>query len=185
MLYRDLTITRRWAAFSRDRRHRYVLGREFQTAQGDLLSGWAAVQPGTCVWLMLNPSLADGRGDDPTLRRCLAFTASWGFRRLEVVNLFTCVSPRPEQIRADGAPNGPRADKELRSALRRAALVVVAWGAHGGYQGRDAAIVRHLRRLACPVMCLGRTLQGHPRHPLYLDGQALPEPFPLSEPDSR
>lgn len=177
MRYSDLTITRRWAAFSQDRRHRYLLGRQFQAAQGDLLSGWAAPREGACVWVMLNPSVADERGEDPTLRRCISFSAAWGFRELQVVNLFSAVATDPEHLLALEDPNGPRADAELRAALRRATQVVVGWGARGGHLRRDTQVRTWLRRLKVPVVCLGVTQEGQPKHPLYLPTDAAAQPF--------
>ncbi len=34
-------------------------------------------------------------------------------------------------------------------------------------------------RLGVSLSCLGRTLDGHPRHPLYLKAITTPEPFPF------
>ena len=39
---------------------------------------WDASLP-HALWILLNPSMADERIDDPTLRRCKAFSASWRF----------------------------------------------------------------------------------------------------------
>jgi len=177
MRYSDLTITRRWAAFSKDRRHRYLLGRQFVAAQGDLLAGWAAPREGYCAWVMLNPSVADERGEDPTLRRCISFTAAWGFRELQVVNLFSAVATDPEHLVAFDEPNGPRADAELRAVLRGASQIVVGWGARGGHQRRDTQVRAWLRRAKAPVVCLGVTLDGQPKHPLYLPADASPQAF--------
>ena len=42
----------------------------------------------TVSFIMLNPSRADAEVNDPTITRCINFALSWGYGRLEVVNLF-------------------------------------------------------------------------------------------------
>ncbi|TMF61888.1 MAG: DUF1643 domain-containing protein, partial [Chloroflexi bacterium] len=66
----------RGATFSADRRYRYRLWRR-----------WDGARP-VVAFVMLNPSTADARRDDPTIRRCIGFAKSWGFGGVEVVNLF-------------------------------------------------------------------------------------------------
>ena len=42
----------------------------------------------TVAFIMLNSSRADAEVNDPTITRCINFALSWGYGRLEVVNLF-------------------------------------------------------------------------------------------------
>lgn len=166
---------RRWARFSRDRTHRYVLGRSWEQTQGDLLSGWDAPSQGTVVFVMLNPSRASHLIDDPTLRRCIAFAKQWGFGRVELVNMFSIVTPYPEQLLTTEAPNGPRNNGWLRRTVGKADRVVCAWGAHGEFQARAEEVLTLLRASGKPLMHLGLTREGHPRHPLYLPSTTKPE----------
>ena len=69
------------AIFSADETYRYRLWRQWR---GDDL----VADPKTCAFILLNPSTADHLNDDPTIRRCVAFAKAWGYRRLEIVNLF-------------------------------------------------------------------------------------------------
>jgi hypothetical protein len=55
----------------------------------------------------------------------------------------------------------------------RASVIIVGWGAHGGFMGRDAAVRELLKGHG--LGCLGVTKDGHPRHPLY-----LPKTAPLT-----
>ena len=48
---------------------------------------------------MLNPSRADGSVNDPTITRCINFAKSWGYGRLEVVNLFAYRTPKPSLLK--------------------------------------------------------------------------------------
>ena len=154
----------RSAALSRCGRYRWWLRR--RCAGGG--SG-----PVLC-FLMLNPSTADHRRDDPTIRRCWGFARAWGFAVLEVRNLFAWRSTDPRGLlTAPGPTGGRRGDREVAAAAD-ADLVVAAWGAWVPF-ARD----REARDLlgGRPLMCLGRTRNGGPRHPLYVRGDARLEAF--------
>jgi hypothetical protein len=153
----------RAASFSRDRRYRYSLRRR-----------WGA---GPAVaWVMLNPSTADARQDDPTLRRCIAFSRAWGYGALEVVNLFALRSPRPADLCRGDDPVGPGTDRALRRALRAADAVVLAWGNPPASLPPGLRTRGDLVRGWAPAdaLCLGVTHAGEPRHPLYVAGTTLP-----------
>ena len=141
------------AVFDASGVYRYGLWRE-----------WDAARPAV-AFVMLNPSTADGERNDPTIRRCLGFARSWGFGRLEVVNLFALRATNPAQLAQHPEPIGPENDDHIRAAISTATTVVAAWGTHGELGGRDTAVSRLLPSSACD---LGRTRAGHPRHPLYV-----------------
>ncbi|MBG10156.1 MAG: hypothetical protein CMD92_03220 [Gammaproteobacteria bacterium] len=64
------------ARFSRCRKYRYTLERTW------------AIGTGTVLFIGLNPSTADHRDDDPTIRRCVQFAVDWGFNKLIATNIF-------------------------------------------------------------------------------------------------
>jgi hypothetical protein len=157
----------RSAGLSECGRYRYWLRRSWQTG-GD---------GRTLCFCMLNPSTADGLTDDPTARRCMAFTRAWGFSSLVLRNLFALRATDPAELLRAPDPVGPRGDAEL-AAARSADLVVAAWGASVPH-GREA---RALEILAgTPLYCLGVTRAGAPRHPLYVKGDLTPVPWPLAK----
>lgn len=133
---------------------------------------WRAGGP-RALFVMLNPSAADARREDPTLRRCLGFARDGGFGGLEVVNLFSYRSPHPAELRRAADPVGPGTDRQICRSARRAACVIAAWGAGGALRGRDGAVLALLRAIG-PVYALGRTRSGAPRHPLYLPARCRP-----------
>lgn len=124
---------------------------------------------GTVNVIMLNPSTADANRDDPTLRRCIKFATRWGYARLVVTNLYAYRATDPIVLRhllQDAI--GPANDEHLVREAKAAQLVVAAWGA-----GAEAGRVTWVRFLladqgAGKLYCLGRTADGHPRHPLYV-----------------
>ena len=115
---------------------------------------------------MLNPSTADASRDDPTIRRCVGFARRWRFGGVVVVNLFALRATEPRALREALRPIGRANDRHIRRAAARAAVVVIAWGAHGVFGERARAVERMLSRRE--LRCLGRTRSGEPRHPLYL-----------------
>jgi hypothetical protein len=119
------------------------------------------------LFVMLNPSTADDAHDDPTLRRCIGFARRWRLDGVEVVNLYALRATDPRDLFAARAPVGPDNDAAIAAAAARAALIVVAWGAHGERDpDRVARVVELLR--AHRLACLGVNRGGTPRHPLYV-----------------
>jgi hypothetical protein len=145
------------AIFSPDRRHRYVLRRDVAPLDGK----------GTVAFIGLNPSTADETQDDPTIRRCISFARRWGFAELVMLNLYAWRATDPSELLAPGTdPFGSENLGFLQDESLAADLVVVAWGTHGALDG--PGITNFLPK---PLHCLGRTKDGHPRHPLYVSGE--------------
>jgi hypothetical protein len=141
-----------------------------------LLRGWAEGR-GIALWIMLNPSTADDKVDDPTIRRCIGFSRAWGCAGLVVVNLFALRSTDPKALSAARDPCGPDNDAWIRwwaSVCPR--FVVAAWGSLGGLRGRDEEVLALFEGVE--VSCLGVTKAGNPRHPLYVKGSTPLRPYP-------
>ena len=132
---------------------------------------WLPFAP-PAVFICLNPSTATETTNDPTVRRIIGYCQRWGFGGLDLFNIFGLRSTDPKGLRDVADPGGPENDRYIREGTERAALIVVAWGDDGAFQHRGAAVLRllHDRMLSC----LGMTQAGHPKHPLYLPGNAMP-----------
>lgn len=125
-------------------------------------------------FIMLNPSTADGREDDPTIRRCLGFARSWGFGSIAVGNLFALRATKPIELTKAEYPIGPVNETWIDAVVRESELVIAAWGSHPF----AAVRAKHVgKRLADQLSCLGVTKAGHPKHPLYLRADTQPIPF--------
>lgn len=121
----------------------------------------------TVLFVMLNPSTADARRDDPTIRRCSGFARAWGFGGVEVVNLFAWRATDPRELRRAADPVGPENDRVIAAAAARNHAVIAAWGNHGALGERDRQVAALLARFR--PRCLGApTARGAPRHPLYV-----------------
>lgn len=151
---------RRTASFDRTSRYRYTLGRHWNDALPRL------------AMCLLNPSTADHRQDDPTIRRCINFACDWGFGSLEIINIFAYRSTDPANLYQLTDPIGPRNNAAISRAIARANAIVLAWGTHGQHLNRGKYIEQHITTQAnhhnIPVSIFARTKRGQPKHPLYL-----------------
>ena len=146
------------AELSKDGLYRYRLWRIWDTSLPSLL------------FVMLNPSTADAEQDDPTIRRCINYAKSWGYGKLTVGNLFALRSTDPTMLYQAPDPIGPENDRILQALHAEASMTLAAWGAHGEYLARGAAV----RCVLAPLHCLALTAKGQPRHPLYLPKTLFP-----------
>jgi hypothetical protein len=144
---------------------RYTLTRE-----------WDATEP-TVLFVLLNPSKADARTDDPTLKKGVAFAKAWGFGRVVFVNLYAFRSTDPEALREAADPVGPENDWYVAEQAQRVGLIVLAWGAHAFAENRALEMLHLLYPFRQQCVHLGLTKDGHPKHPLYLKGSTKHEPW--------
>jgi hypothetical protein len=154
------------AVISECGRFRYVLTRP---ALHDTI-----VERGSAVFLMLNPSTADAEHDDPTIRRCRGFAKKWGCNGIIVVNLYAYRATDPADLHRAGYPIGPENDAWLSNVARENGDVLCAWGTKA-QGGRVDDVCRMLRAAGARLSHLGLTKEGHPRHPLYLPGELMPQ----------
>jgi len=159
-------------------KYRYALWREWRGTHDPKNWKWQGFkdgagqqvgEPKACLFIMLNPSTADGATDDPTIRRCVAFAKAWKFERLEVVNLFAYRATSPKNLLALNHSDDPVGDRNQHWVERlayEAGLIICAWGAHGGHLGQDETLLGWLGDR--PRHALGFTASGRPKHPLYL-----------------
>ncbi len=137
----------------------------------------AAKLNGSCLFVMLNPSVADEHRSDPTLRRCYDFALQWGFRWLDVVNVFPLVSTKRAALKRHPSVTDPQTILDNSEYIMRAALradrVVLAWGADGTINDAGPALGRVLEKLGIQAPYVFKlTEKGQPWHPLYMAADA-------------
>jgi hypothetical protein len=137
------------------------------------------------LYVMLNPSTADGTIDDPTIRRCRNLAKQFKngpYGSLEVVNLFAYRTAYPKELRdfADkgGDPVGPENDLHIQVAAKRADLIILAYGAKPYAKERADEVCPFLDskwpRLGNRIHALALTKHGYPWHPLMVEAGVQP-----------
>ena len=147
--------------FSKCNKYRYVLWRT-----------WDNDKP-KVMFIGLNPSTADAKRNDPTIRRCINFAKRWGFGGMYVCNLFAFKATHPNVLLANQNPVGNRNDYYLKKYLKQVPRVVVAWGNHGTHLNRHLEVMKFLEH----PYCLKINKSGQPTHPLYQKAESDLIPF--------
>lgn len=151
---------RRWAEFDAKRKFRFLLGRE-----------WDPSLPRVC-FVGLNPSDANEKRDDTTATKYVGFAARNGFGSYEAINRVPLIETEPRKMywaRRVGFPDLVY-EKDMDAwhcATARAQVIVVAWGNLSRMEFDDIAQMQvhdYLKSRGKPVLCLGLTKSGFPRH---------------------
>ncbi|WP_320667267.1 DUF1643 domain-containing protein [Prochlorococcus sp. MIT 1307] len=147
------------------------------------------------IFIGLNPSKANSNFDDPTIKRLINFSFSWGYGSLIVINLFARVSCSPRILKLCSDPIGERNDQEIEGFLYQWSQdssfdLWLGWGNQGTLQKREIDVLRLVQRhsnnrlfqfpCALGPLAIGLTKKGHPRHPLYISQKEVLKPFDLS-----
>ncbi len=129
----------------------------------------------TLLFNLLNPSTADGRTDDPTVRRCIGFARNLGYTRVWIGNVFGYRATDPKELRRVPNPVGPMNHASLKTMILQADLIICGWGVHARTREReDIQVVKLIRECGKKPYVFGLTRDGYPKHPLYLAGSARP-----------
>lgn len=159
------------ADFSQCGDHRYLLYRTWDESLPPL------------VVIGLNPSTATATEDDPTIRRCIRLAKREGLGGLFMCNLFSYRSTDPKKlydrssfVLTNGGVNRVTIAKVIAKVLDSGSgIVVAAWGFHGKLHGEGDRLLEEFKGRG--IMCLGHTVEGCPRHPLYLRGDTPLRPI--------
>jgi hypothetical protein len=162
----------RFAAFSTDRRFRYVLRRRFLPDTGTPLR--------LCVWL--NPSDADEKEDDASVRVGMGFARRWGDGGILIVNVGDLVETYSKNLPALHAKRlGPGHWGYVANAVGGQygaihADVLCGWGDEGAGEIAEQTVALLRSRSLRPV-ALALTKSGNPGHPLRKKSDLVPFPF--------
>lgn len=139
-----------------------------------LLHRWWGPGRRFCLFVMLNPSTAEGLKDDPTMLAVIAFCKAWGFDGVIVCNLFAMRSSHPSDIVKHPNPVGHENRRALLAAMPRCSMVIAAWGATTYTARADDMRLMLLAQWFKTIHCLGTTDKGAPKHPLARGKHRIP-----------
>lgn len=185
------------AGISQDGLYRYWLTRDWSSLA---MTGhsYASLAPGVepmdelrrqvkLPFVMFNPSTADKEEDDATIRKCIGFARRFGYGGIQVVNLYAFRARWPGDMWSAHASGvdvvGPVNDRFIGNMARHSGHlgyrdVVCAWGRLAEKSAdRVKEVMRLLDVAGAHPMCLGKTKDGLPRHPLMLSYETKLEPF--------
>lgn len=155
----DLLMTRR-VIFSECGLYRYLLEHDFGGSGPVISLG------------MVNPSLANGEKNDPTMTKVAGFATRLGASKIKVWNPFALIAKDVRDLRDAIDPIGPENDTHIAQAIHDADIHIVAWGPLSKLpkqlRGRWRSVVDVLSQAGAKPMCWGTALDGQPRHPLML-----------------
>jgi hypothetical protein len=120
------------------------------------------------LFVMLNPSTADAKLDDPTIRSCVRLVSGLGYGSIEVVNIFGWRATDPNELPKQADPVGPMNESIVAAAILRCDVVICAWGGNAMAARKSDFLCGMIRRWKPPAYCFGTTKSGAPRHPLYV-----------------
>lgn len=125
------------------------------------------------IWIMMNPSTADHQKDDPTIKRVIAYSRSWGYGSILVINLYAIRCTDSSRI---NNRVGTRNDWWINTLFTYARIkrvkVIAAWGAKQSVRGSAVRVLA--RQAGISLYCLKLAKSGEPCHPLYLKASLKP-----------
>ena len=137
-------------------KYRYELHREWDKEKGKVL------------FIMLNPSTADGLNNDLTTIRCMNFAKKWGYGGLMIGNIYPFRAKRPKNLRkwlndfiySDGHGATKTNEVHVKEMAQQADLIVCAWGCN--YKGNIPDWVEELGDLHYLELCDDGITPKHP-----------------------
>ena len=137
-------------------KYRYELHREWDKKKGKVL------------FIMLNPSTADGLNNDLTTIRCMNFAKKWGYGGIMIGNIYPFRAKRPKDLRKwiKGYGDLYNFDEcednrdHVNDMAQQADLIVCAWGCN--YKGGIPDWVEELGDLHYLELCDDGITPKHP-----------------------
>lgn len=124
------------------------------------------------AFIMANPSTADEKNDDQTIRMVRLFGRRHGYGEILIGNIFAYRSRNITALGTASDPVGPDNDTHLKRIMQEADRCYAAWGAESKFpielRGRWRQVADMAEALSCKLFCLDHLVGDHPRHPQIL-----------------
>jgi hypothetical protein len=133
-----------------------------------LLRVWDSSKP-KIVFIGLNPSVADEKQDDNTVRKCINIARRDGYGSMVMLNAYAYRSTDPKALTTQPNVVGRFNDQHIAEESKSADKIVVAWGNHAT-DDRHTTLLRVLEGQR--LYCFTKNNNGKPKHPLYVSLKA-------------
>lgn len=110
---------------------------------------------------MFNPSEANQKEDDPTIRRVIDFSTRWGFGGVYVGNIFSYISKDPKNIKIANPHFNHKNIKSIIKMEKYSSKTILAWG-------NNVITPKWIKRVVKDPNYIELSVNGIPKHPLYL-----------------
>ncbi len=137
--------------------YRYVLRRVWDSSKPKI------------AFIGLNPSVADERQDDNTVRKCINIARRDGYGSITMLNAYAYRSTDPKALTTQPNAVGSGNDYHITKECKDADRVVVAWGNHAT-DDRHETLLKVLK--GHELYCFAKNNNGKPKHPLYVSLKA-------------
>ena len=123
------------------------------------------------LYILLNPSYADGKVDDRTVVKLIKFSKKYGFGGFYLGNLHTFVTPYPKVLKEKILAEEPRNLNHIKKMIQKCEKVVFGWG-------NNCDLPPWLKKMVDQPYCFDLNQNGTPKHPLYLSYEKKLIPYP-------
>lgn len=135
-----------------------------------LLRRWNQLKP-VYAYIGLNPSKADERRDDATIKKLMGFTDRFGGGSFLMFNANDIIETDSRALKQFG--NGVNSVDNYVNMLAmiddyKPERVVCMWGTNGNWLNGDKTVLGMLKAVGIEPWAFKITKDGHPQHPLYL-----------------
>jgi hypothetical protein len=142
---------------------------------------WDQTKP-RALLIMLNPSTADAKQDDATIRSCVRLLKNIDYGSMEVVNLMAWRATNPNDLPTKYSDSmGCDNPRIIEAAVNRCDVVICAWGGHPHAKRFERGVLDIVSLYKSIVYCFGRTQAGSPKHPLYLKSGTALQKYQMQE----
>ena len=111
------------------------------------------------LFILLNPSNADDKNDDNTVKKLIGFTKKFEFGGFYLGNLYSLITTNPSPGKFIN--NEARNINHIQIMKKKCKKIIIGSGTLGPYPN-------WLLDNISEIMCLGINKNGTPKHPLYL-----------------
>ena len=120
----------------------YRLKRDYKNTGYKKSKGYSNFKGKTICFIGINPATPEETGTDPTTKRLVTFVEKWGAKGFRIRNLFSYVSPYPEDLEHVKDPVGTNNNVEDFVKDKSCDVFIPMWGRYSKVKGNVKKLFR-------------------------------------------